>query len=100
MRLLKHTNICDLFSCNKMNYCGRKLLQRSGKDFTIMKVLPPGVYQFRFIVDGEWKYAPDIQWMHDDLGNAYNILDLQVHVFCYPFLFFRFTGMWFFLVIP
>ncbi|RWR83241.1 SNF1-related protein kinase regulatory subunit beta-2 isoform X1 [Cinnamomum micranthum f. kanehirae] len=55
----------------------KKLLQRSGKDFTIMKVLPPGVYQFRFIVDGEWKYAPDIQWMHDDLGNAYNILDLQ-----------------------
>lgn len=59
------------------NWKTRMLLQRSGKDFTIMKVLPPGVYQFRFIVDGEWRYAPDIPWMHDDLGNAYNALDLQ-----------------------
>eukprot|EP00268_Persea_americana_P033637 TRINITY_DN3329_c0_g1_i2.p1 TRINITY_DN3329_c0_g1~~TRINITY_DN3329_c0_g1_i2.p1 ORF type:complete len:272 (-),score=60.97 TRINITY_DN3329_c0_g1_i2:265-1080(-) len=55
----------------------KKLLQRSGKDFIIMKVLPPGVYQFRFIVDGEWRYAPDTQWVSDDLGNAYNILDVQ-----------------------
>lgn len=63
-----------------MNCCGRKLLQRSGKDFIIMKVLPPGVYQFRFIVDGEWRYAPDTQWVSDDLGNAYNILDVQVNI--------------------
>lgn len=24
-----------------------------------MKMLLPGVYQYKFIVDGEWKYAPD-----------------------------------------
>lgn len=24
-----------------------------------MKMLPPAVYQYKFIVDGEWKYAPD-----------------------------------------
>ncbi|KAG1366744.1 SNF1-related protein kinase regulatory subunit beta-2-like [Cocos nucifera] len=33
----------------------KKPLQKSGKDFTIMKVLPSGFYQYRFIVDGEWR---------------------------------------------
>lgn len=56
----------------------RMPLQRSGKDFTIMKVLPSGVYQYRFIVDGQWRYSPDMPWTQDDAGNAYNILDLQV----------------------
>nr|XP_029124224.1 SNF1-related protein kinase regulatory subunit beta-2 isoform X8 [Elaeis guineensis] len=60
------------------NWKTKKPLQKSGKDFTIVKVLPSGFYQYRFIVDGEWRYAPDIPWMHDDLGNAYNILDLKV----------------------
>ncbi|KAF9664370.1 hypothetical protein SADUNF_Sadunf16G0011600 [Salix dunnii] len=52
-------------------------LQRSGKDYTIMKVLPSGVYQYRFIVDGQWRYAPDLPWAKDDSGNACNTLDLQ-----------------------
>ncbi|KAL1142900.1 hypothetical protein V6Z11_A11G126500 [Gossypium hirsutum] len=54
--------------------------QRCGKDFTIMKVLPSGVYQYRFIVDGQWRYAPDLPWAQDGTGNANNILDLQVVV--------------------
>ncbi|KAI9159866.1 hypothetical protein LWI28_002689 [Acer negundo] len=62
------------------NWKTRIPLQRSGKDFTIMKVLPSGVYQYRFIVDGQWQYAPDLPWAQDDVGNAYNILDLQEYV--------------------
>ncbi|OWM85647.1 SNF1-related protein kinase regulatory subunit beta-2 [Punica granatum] len=62
------------------NWRTRMPLQRSGKDFTIMKVLPSGVYQYRFIVDGQWKYAPDLPWTQDDAGAAYNILDLQDYV--------------------
>ncbi|CAL5402627.1 unnamed protein product [Camellia sinensis] len=50
----------------------------SGKDFTIMKVLPSGVFQYKFIVDGQWRYAPDMPWAQDETGNAYNILDLQI----------------------
>ncbi|TKY53914.1 SNF1-related protein kinase regulatory subunit beta-2 [Spatholobus suberectus] len=53
---------------------------RSGKDFAIMKVLPSGVYQYRFIVDGRKRYTPDSAWAQDDAGNAYNILDLQDYV--------------------
>ncbi|KAL7213797.1 hypothetical protein ACSBR2_016349 [Camellia fascicularis] len=58
----------------------RMPLQRSGKDFTIMKVLPSGVFQYKFIVDGQWRYAPDMPWAQDETGNAYNILDLQDYV--------------------
>lgn len=62
------------------NWKTRKPLQRSGKDFTLMKVLPSGVYQYRFIVDGTWRYAPDIPWVQDETGNYYNVLDLQDYV--------------------
>ncbi|KAL8249110.1 hypothetical protein R6Q59_005978 [Mikania micrantha] len=55
-------------------------LQRSGKDFIILKVLPSGVYQYRFVVDGQWRYSPDESWTKDEMGNTYNILDLQEYV--------------------
>ncbi|GLU20611.1 hypothetical protein SLE2022_368020 [Rubroshorea leprosula] len=62
------------------NWKTRIPLQRSGKDFTIMKVLPSGVYHYRFIVDGKWRYSPDLPLDRDDVGNAYNILDLHDYV--------------------
>lgn len=51
---------------------------RWGKDFVILKMLPSGVYHYRFIVDERLRYAPDLPWERDDSGNAYNVLDLQV----------------------
>ncbi|KAK6918720.1 AMP-activated protein kinase, glycogen-binding domain, partial [Dillenia turbinata] len=62
------------------NWRTKKPMQRSGKDFTIMKVLPSGVYQFRFIVDGQMMHAPDLPCTYDDMGIAYNILDLKDYV--------------------
>ncbi|XP_042385729.1 SNF1-related protein kinase regulatory subunit beta-2-like isoform X2 [Zingiber officinale] len=62
------------------NWKTKKPLQMSGKDFTVMVVLPSGFYQYRFIVDGEWKYAPDVPWMNDYMGNVHNILDLKPFV--------------------
>ncbi|KAL8046049.1 hypothetical protein ABFX02_08G154200 [Erythranthe guttata] len=58
----------------------RRPLARSGKDFTIMKVLPSGVYQYRFIVDGQWRHSPDQPWEQDESGNSFNVLDLQDYV--------------------
>lgn len=58
----------------------RNPLQRSGKDFTILKVLPSGVYQYRFIVDGQWRCSPDLPCVQDEVGNTYNILDVKVHL--------------------
>ncbi|CAO2842400.1 SNF1-related protein kinase regulatory subunit beta-2 [Amaranthus tricolor] len=62
------------------NWKTRIHLQRSGKDFTLMKVLPSGVYPYRFIVDGSLRYAPDIPWTKDEAGNVYNVLDLEDYV--------------------
>ncbi|XP_076921540.1 SNF1-related protein kinase regulatory subunit beta-2-like [Bidens hawaiensis] len=62
------------------NWKTRKPLQRSGKDFIILKILPSGVYQYRFIVDGQLRYSHDVPWTQDEAGNTYNILDLQEYV--------------------
>mmetsp|Transcript_23690 Transcript_23690/g.56546 ORF Transcript_23690/g.56546 Transcript_23690/m.56546 type:complete len:273 (-) Transcript_23690:203-1021(-) len=59
------------------NWTTRQELQRSGKDFTIVKLLPPGVYQYKFIVDGEWKYDPEQPAMFDEIGNVNNVLEVQ-----------------------
>ncbi|MED6171683.1 SNF1- protein kinase regulatory subunit beta-2, variant 4 [Stylosanthes scabra] len=37
-------------------------------------------WKTRFIVDGQWRYAPDLPWAQDDAGLTYNILDLQDYV--------------------
>ncbi|KAK3184544.1 hypothetical protein Dsin_031830 [Dipteronia sinensis] len=55
-------------------------LWSSDKEFTIVKMLPSGVYHYRFIVDQRLRYAPDLPWECDHLGNAYNILDIQEYV--------------------
>lgn len=55
----------------------KDFLQRTDKDFTVMKVLPSGVYHYRFIVDGQCRYAPDLPCERDDTGNVFNVLDLQ-----------------------
>ena len=34
------------------NWQTRQMMQRSGKDFTIVKLLPPGVYQVRLFTWG------------------------------------------------
>lgn len=53
-------------------------LQQSGKDHTILKVLPPGIYQYKFIVDDQWRYAPDLPAVYDEMGNVNNVLEVQV----------------------
>ncbi len=34
-------------------------LNLSEKDFTLIQYLPPGTYQYKFIVDGKWVHAND-----------------------------------------
>ncbi|CAN4105979.1 unnamed protein product [Withania somnifera] len=62
------------------NWKSRMPLQKSGKDFTILKVLPSGVYQYRFIVDGQWRCSPDLPCVQDEAGNMYNLLDMKDYV--------------------
>ena len=36
--------------------------------------------QYKFIVDDEWKYAPDQTAMYDEAGNVNNVLEVQEYV--------------------
>lgn len=58
----------------------REPLWSIGKDFTVVKLLPSGVYHYRFIVDERLRYTPDSPFELDDSGNGYNVLDVQVNV--------------------
>ncbi|KAB5540730.1 hypothetical protein DKX38_013704 [Salix brachista] len=54
-----------------------KKLQRSGKDHSILMVLPPGIYHYKFIVDGEWRHIPDLPLVTDEMGCVCNLLDVH-----------------------
>lgn len=53
-------------------------MQRAGKDHTILVVLPSGIYHYKFIVDGEYRYIPDLPSVADDVGGVCNLLDVNV----------------------
>ena len=36
------------------NWSSRHVMHKAGKDHSLVKLLPPGVYQYKFIVDGQW----------------------------------------------
>ncbi|CAA2981879.1 SNF1-related kinase regulatory subunit beta-2 [Olea europaea subsp. europaea] len=57
-----------------------KRMRRTREEFVVMRKIPAGVYQYRFIVDRQWRYAPDIPWELDGSGNACNILDVKDYV--------------------
>ncbi|MCD9561289.1 Beta subunit 1 of SnRK1 [Datura stramonium] len=62
------------------NWRSRKILQRSGKDHTILLVLPSGIYHYKFIVDGEVRYIPELPCVADETGIVFNLLDVNDNV--------------------
>ncbi|XP_072975493.1 SNF1-related protein kinase regulatory subunit beta-1-like [Typha angustifolia] len=62
------------------NWSSRKALQKSGKDYTILLVLPSGIYHYKFIVDGEFRYTPDLPYITDERGQFTNLLDVNDYV--------------------
>ncbi|KAG0496006.1 hypothetical protein HPP92_000620 [Vanilla planifolia] len=62
------------------NWTSRKALQRSGKDHSILLVLPSGIYQYRFIVDGQWRYLPELPFVTNEMGHFNNIIDVNEYV--------------------
>ncbi|OMO91472.1 hypothetical protein COLO4_18344 [Corchorus olitorius] len=62
------------------NWRTRKTLQRAGKDHSILLVLPSGLYHYKFIVDGEWRYIPDLPFVADETGHVCNLLDVHDYV--------------------
>lgn len=40
--------------------------------FELQQQLPPGTYQYKFIVDGQWRCADDQEKVKDEHGNENN----------------------------
>jgi 5'-AMP-activated protein kinase, regulatory beta subunit len=59
---------------------GRKLVEKSGKDHTILLMLSSGVHRYRFIVDGERRFIPDLPCETDNMGQIVNLVDVHVSV--------------------
>ncbi|XP_009126510.1 SNF1-related protein kinase regulatory subunit beta-1 [Brassica rapa] len=59
------------------NWRSRKKLEKSGKDHSILFVLPSGIYHYKVIVDGESKHIPELPFVSDEMGNVCNILDVH-----------------------
>lgn len=49
-------------------------LRRSGTDHVVCLNLPPGTYQYKFIVDNEWRFATDQPTVRDEMGNINNCI--------------------------
>ncbi|KDD72719.1 hypothetical protein H632_c2978p0, partial [Helicosporidium sp. ATCC 50920] len=62
------------------NWTQRHELQPSGRDFTLVKLLAPGVYQYKFVVDGQWRHDPNLPCVFDEEGNVNNVLEVQEYV--------------------
>ncbi|KAI9072811.1 hypothetical protein K1719_045214 [Acacia pycnantha] len=62
------------------NWTQRKILQRSGKEFTILMVLPLGIYHYKFIVDGQPRYLPELPHVANGMGHVYNLLNVDDYV--------------------
>uniref|UniRef100_A0A7N0RA21 Association with the SNF1 complex (ASC) domain-containing protein n=1 Tax=Kalanchoe fedtschenkoi TaxID=63787 RepID=A0A7N0RA21_KALFE len=62
------------------NWTNKELLEKSGDDFVMVKLLHSGVYHYRFIVNGRWAHDEQLPWAKDGLGRFCNILDVQDYV--------------------
>jgi hypothetical protein len=52
-------------------------MHRSGNDFTYVHNLKRGKHAFKFIVDDEWRYAPDQPTIADVEGRINNFIDVS-----------------------
>ena len=54
-------------------------MQRSHGDFSLIMEIQPGVYHYKFIVDNQWRCAPDQKYVRDANGAYSNVLDVRSH---------------------
>ncbi|GAB2285153.1 galactose metabolism- protein [Dionaea muscipula] len=62
------------------NWTSRKTMQRSGKDHSLLLVLPSGIYHYKFFIDGESRYIPQLPCTTNDFGLICNVLDVHDYV--------------------
>lgn len=52
---------------------------RSGQEFYQVVEIPKGVHEYKFLVDGEWKFSLDQPVLQDAGGNVNNVVDIQYY---------------------
>ncbi|KAH0486657.1 MAG: hypothetical protein KVP17_002998 [Porospora cf. gigantea B] len=55
-------------------------LTKMGGAFTAVEELPMGRHLYKFIVDGAWRYDPQLPLAEDGNGNVNNVIDLEDYV--------------------
>ena len=64
-----------VFVTGSFNAWGERIpLRRSGQDHVVCLNLPPGTYQYKFIVDNEWRFAAEQPTVRDEMGNINNCI--------------------------
>jgi 5'-AMP-activated protein kinase regulatory beta subunit len=52
-------------------------MHKSGNDFSYIHTLKKGQYAYKFVVDDEWRYAPDQPTKTDVEGRVSNFIDVS-----------------------
>merc|ERR1712154_712786 len=61
------------------NWSQKYRMHRSHNDFSLIMEIQPGVYHYKFIVDNQWRCAPDQKHVRDANGAYSNVLDVRSH---------------------
>ncbi|GIQ85560.1 hypothetical protein KIPB_007249 [Kipferlia bialata] len=59
-----------------INWRERIPMERDGEDWYVMRYLPPGRHQYKFIINDIWRYCPDHPTITDAIGNINNYVDV------------------------
>jgi len=59
------------------NWSQKYRMHRSHNDFSLIMNVSPGVYHYKFIVDNQWRCAPDQKHVRDANGAYSNVLDVR-----------------------
>ena len=52
---------------------------RSGQEFYQILEIPKGVHEYKFLVDGDWKFSHEQPVLQDTSGNVNNVVDIQYY---------------------
>jgi len=67
-----------VFVTGSFNAWGERIpMRRSGNECVVCLNLLPGTYQYKFIVDNEWKFAADQPTVRDEMGNINNCITVE-----------------------
>jgi 5'-AMP-activated protein kinase regulatory beta subunit len=67
----------NVYITGTFNGWGKRIpMHRSGNDFLHIASLAAGRHAYKFVVDDEWRFAPDQPTVTDATGNMNNVIDL------------------------